>query len=94
MTDEEWIEQDPNDVGQDDLRERARLIFAQWHVDEVTSPTEAKDYANRLLERMAEYGLTVARNQPLPALCSCGEHDCEPGYLMCPECIRRDQEDE
>lgn len=31
---------------------------------------------------------TPRRDAPL--LCSCGEHDCAPGYLLCPECITRD----
>ena len=26
-------------------------------------------------------------------LCSCGEGDCAPGYLMCPACIKADEDD-
>ena len=31
-----------------------------------------------------------AEKQPMPLLCSCGEHDCLPGRLVCPECAERD----
>lgn len=32
----------------------------------------------------------LAARRPTPVRCSCGEHDCEPGMLLCPECIARD----
>lgn len=31
-------------------------------------------------------------NTNVRLLCSCGEGDCEPGYIMCPECIRNEDD--
>lgn len=49
---------DPTAVA--DPIERARLVFTQWHVDEVTGDAEAADYADRLLAQLAADGLTIA----------------------------------
>ncbi len=38
---------------------RAKLIFTQWHVDEAVDGVEASVYAQRLLDRLEEYGLKV-----------------------------------
>jgi hypothetical protein len=53
---------DPNAVT--DPIERARLVFTQWHVDEVTGDAEAADYANRLIAQLAEFGLTITQASP------------------------------
>jgi hypothetical protein len=61
-------EEDPEDgamgrepMNIDDPTERARLLFTQWHVDEVTGDAEAKDYADRLISRLAEHGLFISK---------------------------------
>ena len=51
------LEQDVNDIS--DPGERARLIFTQWHVDEAVTGPEAAVYADRLLQRLKDYGLMV-----------------------------------
>lgn len=51
------METEPETIA--DPIERARLVFQQWHTDEVTDGPEALDYANRLVERLAEHGLTI-----------------------------------
>lgn len=66
MSDEiDILEQDPMDVpgGED----RARVIFTQWHVDEVTDVEEAADYAARLIARLGESGVALVNRQaPIP----------------------------
>lgn len=49
--------------------ERARLVFQQWHTDEVTDGPAALDYANRLVDRLAEHGLTIIL-EPTDGECS------------------------
>ena len=41
------------------------------------------------------YEISESENvrKPMPLLCSCGEGDCDPGFLMCPECIERNNSD-
>lgn len=53
----EAMERNPSAV--EDPVERARLLFTQWHIDEVTGDSEAADYANRLIEKLRQYGLTI-----------------------------------
>lgn len=53
----EALEKNPNLIA--DPVERALLVFTQWHVDEVIGDAEAADYARRLIERLAQYGLVV-----------------------------------
>ncbi len=61
------LEIDPMTI--EDPRERARLIFVQWHVDEVTSAEEADAYATRLLERLHDAGLAF-RKAPRCNICN------------------------
>lgn len=56
---DEPLAQDPLAIS--DPIDRARLVFTQWHVDEVCSPAEALVYADRLLERLAQFGLTIVK---------------------------------
>lgn len=53
----EALEHDPRTV--EDPIERARLLFTQWHIDEVIGGDEAADYADRLIERLGQFGLTI-----------------------------------
>lgn len=55
------MEQDPAAVV--DPVARARLLFTQWHVDEATGATAAASFAERLLDKLRQYGLTVV---PVP----------------------------
>lgn len=59
------LEQEPRDI--EDPIERARLLFTQWHVDEVTGDAEATDYANRLIEKLNQFGLTITHAPTDPA---------------------------
>lgn len=52
------LEQDPETIS--DPQKRAQLVFAQWHIDEVTTEDEATVYADRLLQRLARYGLQLS----------------------------------
>lgn len=64
----EPTEEDPEDgaMGRDPMKvddptERAKLVFTQWHIDEVTGDSEAEDYAKRLIERLAQHGLFIQK---------------------------------
>lgn len=54
----EALERNPHVV--EDPIERARLLFTQWYVDEVTGAAEAPDYTNR---RLAESAFTLTRSK-------------------------------
>jgi hypothetical protein len=50
------------------------------------------------LEQFAKEILETFEDEPkkrgvYTLLCSCGCNDCEPGYVMCPECIARDNDE-
>lgn len=63
--------------------EDSDIVWSKYGSDTI------EDLAERIVERLG--GTQSART---PLLCSCGEGDCDPGYLMCPECIQADEDDQ
>ena len=59
--DEFWAA-DPEDIV--DPVERLKLIVAQWEMDEGLDLEQAFDYADKFLERLDQFGLTVQLKGP------------------------------
>lgn len=80
---------------------RARLPAAWWadcspSGGPVLGPFTDRDTALHEEAKWLSENRIPVRSAPrsLPLLCSCGEHDCAPGYLLCPACVARDEHEQ
>lgn len=87
----------PDKVGRAQI---AKRILRDWpaEVEKLVNTTEGLSGAQferrcvDLAEKLYWSGHDEGKRS-VPLLCSCGEGDCEPGYLLCPACIARDEAD-
>jgi len=73
----------------DEMDIRDPLTTAQIARDHLRQVDQIPEY--KIFSREDIANLAARRPTPsTPVLCSCGEHDCQPGFILCPECIARD----
>ena len=59
-------------------------VLTDWHRDEATDTDEAREYAQRLCDRLTDNGYTIVRTTDLDRTERKAAHGCSD--TLCPDC--------